>query len=98
MKNAIYSAMAAASVLLLEPSAQAQTVWNMPTNYADQQFQTANNRWFAKEVETRTDGRLKINIHSNASLYKMAEILQAVRSGQVAAGETFRPEHGRADG
>lgn len=86
MKKVIKGAIAALA-LCLPITAVAETVWNMPTNYADQQFQTMNNRWFAEEVEKRTEGRLKINIHSNASLYKMAEIMQAVRSGQVAAGE-----------
>lgn len=86
MKYAIKVAIAAL-ILSLPVAANAETVWNMPTNYADQQFQTQNIRWFGEEVEKRTEGRLKINIHSNASLYKMAEIMQAVRTGQVAAGE-----------
>ena len=97
MKNLITCLIAAASMSFAVSHASAQTTWNMPTNYADQQFQTANNHWFAEEVERRTDGQLKINIHSNASLYKMSEILQAVRSGQVAAGEILISSYANDD-
>lgn len=88
MKYSIKTAIIAL-ILSLPVAANADTVWNMPTNYADQQFQTQNIRWFVEEVEKRTEGRLKINIHSNASLYKMAEIMSAVRTGQVAVGEVL---------
>lgn len=77
--------------------AQAQTTWNMPTNYADSQFQTKNNRWFADEITKRSEGRLKITVHSNASLYKMAEILRAVQSGQVQIGEVLLSSYANED-
>ncbi len=69
-------------------SAFAQT-WNMPTPYSDKVFHTANIIEFAKDVKTATNGKLDIIVHSAGSLYKHAEIKNAVRSGQVPIGEFF---------
>jgi TRAP-type C4-dicarboxylate transport system substrate-binding protein len=77
--------------------AAAQTVWKMPTNYGDKQFQTQNNRWFAEEIAKRTNGRLKIELYPNASLLKMAEIMRAVRTGQVPIGEVLMSSYGNED-
>ena len=65
----------------------AATEWDMPTAYADSEFQTENIHLFAKDVEKATNGQLKITVHSGASLYKMPEITPAVQSGQVPIGE-----------
>lgn len=48
---------------------------------------TKTDQWFADEVEKRTDGVLKINLHTGSSLYQMPEILPAIRSGQGQIGE-----------
>ncbi|WP_417432364.1 TRAP transporter substrate-binding protein [Kiloniella sp.] len=63
--------------------------WDMPTPYPDKTFHTANIIEFAKDVETATNGDLKIKIHSAGSLFKHPEIKNAVRSGQVPIGEFF---------
>ena len=63
--------------------------WDMPTPYPDKTFHTQNIAAFAEEVQTATDGALKINIHSAGSLFKHPEIKNAVRGGQVPAGEFF---------
>lgn len=77
--------------------AQAQTVWNMPTPYADGAFHTQNIRSFADDVEKATEGRLKLQVHSGGSLYKNSEIKGAVRSGLAPIGEfllsNIGPEH-----
>lgn len=83
--------------LSLSGYAAAQTVWKMPTNYGDKQFQTQNNRWFAEEIAKRTNGRLKIELYPNASLLKMAEIMRAVRVGQVPIGEVLMSTYGNED-
>jgi len=42
---------------------------------------------FAKDVDAATGGKLKITVHSNASLFKAPEIKRAVQSGQAQGGE-----------
>ncbi len=79
---------AAAASLLGAATAQAET-WNMPTPYADADFHTINVRQFAKDVETATNGDLKILVHSAGSLVKHPEIKNAIRSNQVPIGEFF---------
>lgn len=65
------------------------TTWDMPTPYPDKTFHTQNITAFVEEVQTATAGELKINIHSAGSLFKHPEIKNAVRGGQVPAGEFF---------
>jgi TRAP-type C4-dicarboxylate transport system substrate-binding protein len=63
--------------------------WDMPTPYPDKTFHTQNISQFAADVENTTNGALKIKIHSAGSLFKHPEIKNAVRGGQVPAGEFF---------
>ena len=63
--------------------------WDMPTPYPDKTFHTQNIAAFAGEVEIATNGELKINLHTAGSLFKHPEIKNAVRGGQVPAGEFF---------
>jgi TRAP-type transport system periplasmic protein len=79
--------LAGASFALLATGAMAQTAWNMPTGYSDGTFQTVNVREFVADVEKSTAGKLKITVHSNASLVKMPEMKRAVQSGQAQIGE-----------
>ena len=67
--------------------AVAQTKWDMPTPYAATNFHTENVMQFAADVEKATGGKLKITVHSNASLFKAPEIKRAVQGGQAQIGE-----------
>jgi TRAP-type C4-dicarboxylate transport system substrate-binding protein len=67
--------------------AQAQTKWDMPTGYAANNFHTENIQQFANDVDKATGGKLKITVHSNASLFKAPEIKRAVQGGQAQIGE-----------
>ncbi len=67
--------------------AQAQTKWDLPNAYPANNFHTENLLQFAKEVDRVTAGKLKIQVHENASLFKAPEIKRAVQGGQVQAGE-----------
>jgi TRAP-type C4-dicarboxylate transport system substrate-binding protein len=67
--------------------AAAQTKWDMPTPYAATNFHTENVMQFAADVEKATNGKLKITVHSNASLFKAPEIKRAVQGGQAQIGE-----------
>jgi TRAP-type C4-dicarboxylate transport system substrate-binding protein len=81
------SAAAVATIGLLTPALAEN--WDMPTPYPDATFHTKNISEFAKEVDTATDGKLKITVHSAGSLFKHPEIKNAVRGGQVPIGEFF---------
>lgn len=76
------------ALALLSQAAIAQTTqWDLPTAYTPASFHTENLQAFASDVEKATGGKLKITLHTNASLYKANEIKRAVQTGQVAAGE-----------
>ncbi|MEP7067855.1 MAG: TRAP transporter substrate-binding protein [Usitatibacter sp.] len=71
----------------LSSAANAQTKWDMPTPYAPTNFHTENINQFAADVDKATGGKLKITVHSNASLFKANEIKRAVQGGQAQIGE-----------
>src|SRR5216684_2338079 len=68
-------------------AAAAQTKWDMPTPYPATNFHTENVAQFAADVDKATGGKLKITVHSNASLFKAPEIKRAVQGGQAQMGE-----------
>lgn len=77
----------ALATLALGTSALAQTKWDLPTAYPPANYHTENIVQFAKDVDAATGGKVKITVHSNASLFKAPEIKRAVQSGQAQAGE-----------
>ena len=78
-------------------AAAAQTKWDMPTPYADTIFHTQNIRTFVEDVKKATNGSVDVTVHSNASLIKHPDILRAVQSGQVPAGEILISQFGNED-
>ena len=68
-------------------AALAQTKWDMPTPYAATNFHTENVAQFAADVDKATGGKVKIQVHANASLFKANEIKRAVQGGQAQIGE-----------
>lgn len=72
---------------LLATPVFAQTKWDMPTGYPATNYHTENIQAFADDVKKATDGKLNIQVHSNASLFKVPEIKRAVQSGQAQIGE-----------
>src|SRR5215468_9527974 len=80
-------ALAAAIAFAAALPAAAQTKWDMPTPYAATNFHTENVMQFAAEVDKASRGKLKITVHSNASLFKAPEIKRAVQGGQAQLGE-----------
>ena len=67
-------------------TASAQTRWDMPTAYAPTNFHTENITQFIADVDKATAGKLKIQLHPNASLFKMPEIKRSVQGGQAQIG------------
>jgi TRAP-type C4-dicarboxylate transport system substrate-binding protein len=86
MKRLI-STLALCSTALLTTQLFAQTKWDLPAAYAAGNFHTENLVQFAKDVDAATAGKLKIQVHANASLFKANEIKRAVQGGQAQLGE-----------
>jgi TRAP-type C4-dicarboxylate transport system substrate-binding protein len=78
---------AAAFAVAFSASALAQTKWDMPTPYAATNFHTENITQFVADVDKATAGKLKIQVHPNASLFKANEIKRAVQGNQAQIGE-----------
>src|SRR5262249_37017997 len=80
-------ALVAASVAAFATSVAAQTKWDMPTPYPATNFHTENIMQFVADVEKATGGKLKIQVHPGASLFKATEIKRAVQGNQAQIGE-----------
>jgi TRAP-type C4-dicarboxylate transport system substrate-binding protein len=80
-------AVAALALVLANGVSVAQTRWDLPAAYSPGNFHTENLVQFADDVDKATGGRLKITVHSNASLFKAPEIKRAVQGAQAQAGE-----------
>src|SRR5947209_4362751 len=87
----------AASLAASMSSAFAQTQWDMPTPYPASNFHTENIMQFASDVDKATGGKLKITVHSNASLFKAPEIKRAVQGGQAQMGEILLSGYSNED-
>jgi len=73
--------------LSLPLAALAQTKWDLPAAYPATNFHTENLSQFAADVDKLSGGKLKIQVHANASLFKANEIKRAVQGGQAQIGE-----------
>jgi TRAP-type C4-dicarboxylate transport system substrate-binding protein len=80
-------ALAAAAGLAAALPAFAQTKWDLPSAYPASNFHTENLQQFASDVDKGSGGKLKIQLHPNASLFKAPEIKRAVQGGQAQLGE-----------
>jgi len=78
-------------------AAQAQTKWDMPTPYSDNEFHTKNVVLFVQDVKKATGGKLDITVHSSGSLIKHPDILRAVSTGQVNIAEFLLGQFGNED-
>ena len=81
--------LAAASLLALSATAQAQTKWDLPAAYPASNYHTENLVQFANDIDKTSGGKLKITVHPNASLFKAPEIKRAVQGGQAQIGEVL---------
>lgn len=87
----------AAAFALAATAAFAQTKWDMPTAYAPTNFHTENIAQFIADVDKATAGKLKIQLHANASLFKMPEIKRSVQGGQAQIGEILISAYSNED-
>jgi TRAP-type C4-dicarboxylate transport system substrate-binding protein len=89
----IQAGIASAAILAAAGSALAQTAWVLPSAYPPANYHVENLNQFASDVDTATNGQLKITVHPNASLFKAPEIKRAVQTGQAQAGEVLMSLH-----
>ncbi len=87
----------AALGLALASGAAAQTKWDMPTPYPATNFHTENIAQFVSDVDKAAKGKLKIQVHPNASLFKANEIKRAVQGGQAQIGEILLSGYSNED-
>ena len=69
------------------PRGRAQTKWDLPTAYPASNSTPRTSSSSPSDVDKATGGKLKITVHSNASLFKAPEIKRAVQGGQAQIGE-----------
>jgi TRAP-type C4-dicarboxylate transport system substrate-binding protein len=91
-----FLALAGALALGSVPAA-AQTKWNLPAAYPADNPHSENLAAFAKDVEAATGGKLAIQVHANASLFKAPDIKRAVATGQAQMGEVLLSIHENED-
>jgi TRAP-type C4-dicarboxylate transport system substrate-binding protein len=87
MIKRLFSTLATLALAAAPLAASAQLRWDLPSGYGANTFQVQNLQQFATEVEAASGGRLKLQLHPGASLYKANEIKRAVQTNQVAIGE-----------
>ena len=92
IRDLLFCALAAACAV-----AQAQTKWDMPTPYSDNEFHTLNVKRFVADVKSATGGQLDITVHTNGSLIKHPDMLRAVSTGQVNVAEFLLGQFGNED-
>lgn len=77
--------------------AQTPQKWDMPSAYGSNSFIVKSFADLADDVRARTGGLINIVVHPGGSLYSGAEIMRAVRDGQVPIGERFLGAHANED-
>jgi TRAP-type C4-dicarboxylate transport system substrate-binding protein len=87
MIKRLFSTLATLALAAAPLAASAQLRWDLPSGYGANTFQVQNLQQFAAEVESASGGRLQLQLHPGASLYKANEIKRAVQTNQVAIGE-----------
>src|SRR6187200_1544751 len=95
-KSLLWLALTGALAFASGPAA-AQTKWNLPAAYPADNPHSENLVAFAKDVEAATGGKLQIQVHANASLFKAPEIKRAVATGQAQMGEILLSLHENED-
>ena len=78
-----------AATAVTGPALAAEHNWKMPTSWGGGPLQEIGAKAFAKDVETLTDGRVKIQVFPSGTLTKGLEVRSAVIKGVAEAGHTW---------
>ncbi|MEO5606765.1 MAG: TRAP transporter substrate-binding protein [Polaromonas sp.] len=87
---------ATVAALLTSPAAHAVDL-KMATGYPDGNHLTLTVRDFINEVDKRTNGAVKIELHNNQSIVKLPDMMRAVQSNQVALVDMRLGNYGNQD-
>ncbi|HEV7264623.1 MAG TPA: TRAP transporter substrate-binding protein [Falsiroseomonas sp.] len=87
----------AAPLVSRDAAAQAATRWQFATPYPDGNFHTRNIRTFIEDIQTASNGRLQVQVHSGGSLLPMPQIKRGVQTGQVQLGEILLAAYANED-
>jgi TRAP-type C4-dicarboxylate transport system substrate-binding protein len=82
--------LAAAAIALLAATTsavRAQTI-EFAVWFSDRDFYADHVRWWASEIEKRTEGRVKLKLHFSGALVAARETVNAVRTGAAGGGTT----------
>jgi len=85
----LFAAAIGAALFAAALSVSAQTRWDMPTGYPVANPHTVTLTQLARDIESETQGRLRIVVHPNGSLFRAPEIARAVETGQAQIGEVL---------
>src|SRR5437868_818148 len=86
----LLSMLAGACLLLFPAALQAQTVWDMPTEYPQNAMPGVGLTAFAKHIAESSAGKLEIRPSFDAKAgIKSADMLAAISEGRVQAGDAF---------
>lgn len=96
LRRTFASSLLALTVALSAGAASAEK-WDMPSAYGANSFIVKSFADFGDDVRARTNGAIDIVVHPGGSLYAGAEIMRAVRDGQVPIGERFMGAHANED-
>lgn len=69
----------------------------MASGYPDSNYLTQTVRGFITDVDKRTGGALKIDLHNNQTLVKLPDMIRAVQTGQVALADVRLGNYGNVD-
>jgi TRAP-type C4-dicarboxylate transport system substrate-binding protein len=97
MKTRLLAAGLMLGALIAAAPASAQTKWNLPAAYPADNPHSENLTAFAADVKAATGGKLEINVHPGASLFKAPDIKRAVQTGQAQMGEILLSIHENED-
>lgn len=81
--------LALALLAFVSMGVNAQTKWDLASAYPVSNFHTENLQQLAADVEKATDGKLKIVVHPNGSLFPANGIKRGVQTGQAQMGEVL---------
>ncbi|WP_420394727.1 TRAP transporter substrate-binding protein [Acuticoccus sp.] len=88
VRHGAIASMGALALAGAPSSSQAQEIeLTFAGPYPDALFHVQNIRQFIEDIETSSDGRIKISFYPAQSLFNHSEAMQAVRTGQVDMAE-----------
>ncbi len=90
-----FLALFALALVATAPAAAADL--KMASGYPDANYLTQTVRDFIADVDKRSGGALKIELHNNQSLVKLPDMMRAVQTGQVALADVRLGNYGNQD-